>query len=321
MESVGNRTTEKDKAQWEAIGRRRDEGEPVPPKKEDPWEALGRGRLNATQEVRAESDTAGPLLTRPFGSEPREGATAPSKAAGRPRFFNSKKQSEGASWRDRGDKGGPDGDSPGLDSWRNPEPASTRFDESELDQFDDIPQSRRAPSPGWRPHSDARREVESLFSGPSTTEQKKSPWQPDRPPVNLKDSETDARGMAARPAESSPIKRPVMDFPGKGQDIQDVSSEQHDDDSRERSDSEASDDSRDEDRDSYAASSRDGDDDQRSTVGGDDDAGQDFYAGSEGVCEKGIVHSSSQMRNMSPWMTVLAIVLAVLSVLSWVLPL
>jgi len=48
-ESVSMRSTEKEKAEWAALGRRRDTAEKgeKPPKKEDQWSVLGRGRQSA----------------------------------------------------------------------------------------------------------------------------------------------------------------------------------------------------------------------------------------------------------------------------------
>lgn len=66
MENVGMKTTEKEKAQWAAIGRRREDAttEPPKPKKEDPWEKLGRGRQTA---VSKEDDAQGPMLNSQIG--------------------------------------------------------------------------------------------------------------------------------------------------------------------------------------------------------------------------------------------------------------
>merc|ERR1719410_1944743 len=50
LETASNnmKATEKEKAEWAALGRRRETAPPTPAKKEDPWSALGRGRQNAT---------------------------------------------------------------------------------------------------------------------------------------------------------------------------------------------------------------------------------------------------------------------------------
>uniref|UniRef100_A0A7S1F3Z9 2'-phosphotransferase n=1 Tax=Noctiluca scintillans TaxID=2966 RepID=A0A7S1F3Z9_NOCSC len=67
MENVGMKTTEKEKAQWAAIGRRREDAttEPPKPKKEDPWEKLGRGRQTAVSSK--EDDAPGPMLNSQIG--------------------------------------------------------------------------------------------------------------------------------------------------------------------------------------------------------------------------------------------------------------
>merc|ERR1719401_1758575 len=48
VESSSMKATEKEKAEWAALGRRRDSAPTPAQKKEDPWSALGRGRQDAT---------------------------------------------------------------------------------------------------------------------------------------------------------------------------------------------------------------------------------------------------------------------------------
>jgi len=50
LKHVGAPATEKEKAEWSAIGRKRETANqlPPPPKKEDPWSGLGRARLSAS---------------------------------------------------------------------------------------------------------------------------------------------------------------------------------------------------------------------------------------------------------------------------------
>jgi len=48
LESKGTKVTEKEKAEWAAIGRRRDQATTAPEEEEDPWSALGRGRSSAS---------------------------------------------------------------------------------------------------------------------------------------------------------------------------------------------------------------------------------------------------------------------------------
>jgi len=127
------KATEKEKAEWAALGRRRDSAPPPPAKKEDPWSALGRGRQNATassmqaghdQRKLAHEDSSrlaredSSRLAREDSSRfAREdssrldrgesfarldrGDDTPSRTNGPPRFINSKKSSERPSWRDR----------------------------------------------------------------------------------------------------------------------------------------------------------------------------------------------------------------------------
>lgn len=159
LESMGQTTkvSEKEKAQWAAIGKNREnaaqDGPPVrrasAPEKEDPWEKMGRARLDDTTPSNRDSskmdgdfrfgggkigggkggrrrdddddepswrrprDNDGPRKgddedswRRPAGEDTPSGRKAASKkdedeGPRRPVFINSKKSSDGPSWRDR----------------------------------------------------------------------------------------------------------------------------------------------------------------------------------------------------------------------------
>mmetsp|Transcript_62659 Transcript_62659/g.136068 ORF Transcript_62659/g.136068 Transcript_62659/m.136068 type:complete len:822 (+) Transcript_62659:61-2526(+) len=141
LESAGMKVSEKEKAEWAALGRRREnppERERAP-KKDDPWEKLGQGRLGAANAEKKEPLEEKERSWREPRGPPREDREPPSwrdsrggqreeperswrdggkaKAApredpfdskkeddgarARPRFINSKKMSDGPSWRDR----------------------------------------------------------------------------------------------------------------------------------------------------------------------------------------------------------------------------
>jgi len=135
LESTAMKATEKEKAEWAALGRRRDTAPTPVAKKEDPWSALGRTRstplggatpsgkdhdfskkpsfktsssfggggrddgpprLSREESWRFRGDEAPPLKRE----ESSKMAQTPS-GGGPPRFINSKKSTEGPSWRDR----------------------------------------------------------------------------------------------------------------------------------------------------------------------------------------------------------------------------
>ncbi|CAL1174025.1 unnamed protein product [Cladocopium goreaui] len=109
IESTTFKATDKEKAEWAALGKRRENAasfseKPVKsePDKDDPWAALGRGRLNSMngQPATPSAEKATPKPAAGAGSESwrfggkPEAAPAPKPASGPPRFFNSKLQQQ-----------------------------------------------------------------------------------------------------------------------------------------------------------------------------------------------------------------------------------
>mmetsp|Transcript_19953 Transcript_19953/g.46417 ORF Transcript_19953/g.46417 Transcript_19953/m.46417 type:complete len:840 (+) Transcript_19953:66-2585(+) len=114
LESVSGKATEKEKAQWAALGKRREENvgsAPTPKmqdtKKEDPWAALGRGRqeVDSTpkQPARRKSGDEGAFMTGKFST---------GKGSEDPSSWRGKGSEDPSGWR--GGKGSDDGGS----GWR-----------------------------------------------------------------------------------------------------------------------------------------------------------------------------------------------------------
>jgi len=174
LESSAMKATEKEKAEWAALGRRRDSAPTPAAQKEDPWSALGRTRstplAGATPSGKdfefgkkpsfktgssfGGRDEGPPRLGReeswrfrgddgpPLKREESAKLTTPSGSGGPPRFINSKK-SDGGSWRDRM-SGSQSKDLDDGPSWRK-DTSSTDEGPSWRDQMSATP-SAKAPA-------------------------------------------------------------------------------------------------------------------------------------------------------------------------------
>jgi len=165
VSTASMKASEKEKAEWAALGRRRDTAPTPTAKKEDPWATLGRGRHDATPSAGTSRDMGkkpsfkmsnsfgpgkedGPPVRREeswrfrgddhprVGREESKSLATPSNAGGPPRFINSKKGSDAPSWRDRMGSGHGSKDFDEGPGWRK----GTR-------DFADEP---RAEEPAWR---------------------------------------------------------------------------------------------------------------------------------------------------------------------------